>query len=169
MSSNFRPALVCLSFSLNNQYSFHNLEEADEHELKDEKQKNIPPKIVINWLHIVATIHRKIIMDFFVDINRKNKNSNQLVKFQFGPFCDTFLSSLILGILCRVGKQLLPIYRVLFQPVKKSLGSHCCPGDAMDPWLLTAVRWQLAWDPLHQRNWQWDQTRWLLMMVFRLI
>ena len=38
MSSYFRPAPVCPSFSLNNWYSFRNLEEADEYELKEKKK-----------------------------------------------------------------------------------------------------------------------------------
>jgi hypothetical protein len=39
-SSNLRPAPVCPNFSLNNQYSFHNLEEADKRELKGQKNKH---------------------------------------------------------------------------------------------------------------------------------
>jgi hypothetical protein len=94
--------------------------------------KGIPPKIVVNGLRIVTTIHSKIVPNFFVDINRENKNSDQLVKFRFGPFRNTFSSSLVLGVLRRVRKKFLPIYRVLLQPVEKPLSSGCRPGDAAD-------------------------------------
>ena len=46
-SSYFRPVPVCPSFSLNNWYSFHSLEEADEHELKDKKDKKMELKLVV--------------------------------------------------------------------------------------------------------------------------
>jgi hypothetical protein len=98
--------------------------------------RSLPPKIVINRFRIVASICSKVFLNIFVGINREDKHSDQLVKFRFGSFCNTFSSSLVLGILHRVRKMVLPVHGVLLQPVKKSLSSGCCPRGAADlEWL----------------------------------
>jgi hypothetical protein len=94
--------------------------------------RSLPPKIVINRFRIVASIHSKVFLNVFVSINREDKHSDQLVKFRFGSFCNTFSSSLVLGILWRVRQKFLLVHGVLLQLVEKPLCSGSCPRGVAD-------------------------------------
>ena len=153
-SSNFRPASVCPSFPLNNQYSFHNLEKADEYELKDKEQKHTVQDSY-QWTSYSYHHSQQNCPALLCQCQQRKQKAINLWNSDLVPFatcfcCPSSLASFVESEFFFPNPQgSPPTSQEATQSRQLSRRCASCGG----PWLVTAVRWY----PLHQRS-QGEQT-----------
>ena len=117
ISSYHKPAPICLSFSLKEQYSLCNLKtEHISYNMIWIEWKSILCDIIVDRFCVVVGVGNKVCTDIGININREYKCCHFLVELRFCALCHMFASPLILR---RIRKQFLTVFRVFFQPVQK--------------------------------------------------
>ena len=82
--------------------------------------KNLPDDQIIDGFHIVCSVGTKVCPNSAIEIDRKNGLCKHPVILGLGALRHTFALPLVLSILRRVTKKLLPLYRVFFQPSRRA-------------------------------------------------